>query len=321
MNNSSYINLYTNMLLIRNTEEKIAIKYSENKMRCPTHLCSGQEAVSAAINLTAKKNDYAVGTHRSHGHYLGKGGNLNKMIAEIYGKKTGCSSGYGGSMHLIDQDVNFVGSTAIVGNTIPIGAGLALTSKINKKKQITFIFLGDGSIEEGVFYETVNFCAVKKLPVLFICENNFYSVYSSLKPRQPKDRKIYKMVQAMGIESFYENGNDAIKCFKILSKKINEIRINPKPIFIEFTTYRWREHCGPNFDNNIGYRTEQEFIKWKKKDPILNLKKFIIKNNILNKKELLKIEKKIDNRINDAFDFAEKSPFPKYSDLKKNVYA
>ncbi len=309
------------MLLIRNTEEKIAMKYSENKMRCPTHLCSGQEAVSAAINLTVKKNDYAVGTHRSHGHYLGKGGSLNKMIAEIYGKKTGCSGGYGGSMHLIDQDVNFVGSTAIVGNTIPIGAGLALTSKINKKNQITVIFLGDGSIEEGVFYETVNFCAVKKLPVLFICENNFYSVYSSLKPRQPKDRKIYKMVQAMGIESFYENGNDAIKCFKILFKKINEIRINPKPIFIEFTTYRWREHCGPNFDNNIGYRTEQEFIKWKKKDPILNLKKFIIKNKILNKKELLKIEKKIDTKINNAFDFAEKSPFPEYSDLKNKVYA
>tara|TARA_B100000575_G_scaffold294639_1_gene312517 strand:+ start:3280 stop:4209 length:930 start_codon:yes stop_codon:yes gene_type:complete len=309
------------MLLIRNTEEKIAMKYSENKMRCPTHLCSGQEAVSAAINLTVKKNDYAVGTHRSHGHYLGKGGNLNKMIAEIYGKKTGCSGGYGGSMHLIDQNVNFVGSTAIVGNTIPIGAGLALTSKINKKKQITVIFLGDGSIEEGVFYETVNFCAVKKLPVLFICENNFYSVYSSLKPRQPKDRKIYKMVQAMGIESFYENGNDAIKCFKMLFKKINEIRINPKPIFIEFTTYRWREHCGPNFDNNIGYRTEQEFIKWKKKDPILNLKKFIINNKILNKNELLKIEKKIDTKINNAFDFAEKSPFPEYSDLKNKVYA
>jgi len=321
MNTSSYIKLYTNMLLIRNTEEKIAMKYSENKMRCPTHLCSGQEAVSAAINLTVKKNDYAVGTHRSHGHYLGKGGNLNKMIAEIYGKKTGCSGGYGGSMHLIDQNVNFVGSTAIVGNTIPIGAGLALTSKINKKKQITVIFLGDGSIEEGVFYETVNFCAVKKLPVLFICENNFYSVYSSLKPRQPKDRKIYKMVQAMGIESFYENGNDAIKCFKMLFKKINEIRINPKPIFIEFTTYRWREHCGPNFDNNIGYRTEQEFIKWKKKDPILNLKKFIINNKILNKNELLKIEKKIDTKINNAFDFAEKSPFPEYSDLKNKVYA
>lgn len=309
------------MILIRNTEEAIATKYHENNMRCPTHLCTGQEAVSAAINLTVSKKDYAVGTHRSHGHYLGKGGDLNKMIAEIYGKTTGCSGGYGGSMHLTDLDVNFIGSTAIVGNTIPIGAGLALTSKINKTKQLTCIFLGDGSTEEGVFYETVNFCAVKKLPVLFLCENNFYSVYSSLKPRQPKNRKIYKMVKSMGIESFYEDGNDVLKCYSILSKKINEIKNNPRPIFIEFTTYRWREHCGPNFDNNIGYRTEEEYLNWKRKDPITKLKNLIIKNKILRNEDLKKIEKTINKKINSAFEFANNSPYPKFSEIKNKVYA
>ena len=146
------IKLLTTMKLIRMVEETIAEKYSENKMRCPTHLCSGQEAISAVIGQLLKEDDYAVGTHRSHGHYLGKGGNLKKMLAEIYGKTTGCSKGLGGSMHLIDLKTNFMGSTAIVGNSLPVGAGLALTIKIEKSKKISCIFLGDGCVEEGIFY-------------------------------------------------------------------------------------------------------------------------------------------------------------------------
>lgn len=162
------IKLLKKMKLIRLAEESIAEKYSDQKMRCPVHLCTGQEAIAAAIGLLLNKNDYVVSTHRSHGHYLGKGGNLKKMLAEIYGKSNGCSKGYGGSMHLIDLNVNFMGSTAIVGNSLPVGAGLALTIKIERSKKISCIFLGEGCIEEGVFHETVNFCAVHKLPVLFV---------------------------------------------------------------------------------------------------------------------------------------------------------
>ena len=175
--NSTKISIFKMMLKIRLAEETIAERYSEQKMRCPTHLCIGQEAVSSAVGHSLKKSDYAVSTHRSHGHYLGKGGDLNKMIAEIYGKETGCSKGYGGSMHLVDKDVGFMGSTAIVGNSIPVGIGLALASKLNKSDIVTAIFLGEGAIEEGVFAESVNFAAQSKLPVLFVCENNLYSVF------------------------------------------------------------------------------------------------------------------------------------------------
>ena len=158
------------MLRIRLIEEAIAERYPEQKMRTPTHLSIGQEAVPAAISQCLNKTDYAVSTHRGHAHYFGKGGDLNAMIAELHGKVTGCSRGRGGSMHLIDESVGFMGSTAIVGNTIPIGIGLGLSAKLDAKGQISCIFLGDGAIEEGVFFESLNIAVVQKLPVMFICE-------------------------------------------------------------------------------------------------------------------------------------------------------
>ena len=184
------VELLRRMKRIRLTEETIAERYSEWKMRCPTHLCTGQEAIGAAVGLALRKDDFVVSTHRAHGHYLGKGGDLKRMLAEIYGKSTGCSSGKGGSMHLIDESVSFMGSTAIVGSTIPVGVGLGLSIRLNNTDQISCIFFGDGAVEEGVFYESLNFAALKKLPVLFICENNLYSVYSPFKVRQPAGRKI-----------------------------------------------------------------------------------------------------------------------------------
>jgi len=241
------IELLKSMKLIRLTEETIAKRYSEWKMRCPTHLCSGQEAVSAAVGAAVTPKDFFVSGHRAHGHYLAKGGNLKKMIAEIYGKASGCSSGKGGSMHLIDKTVGFMGSTAIVGGTIPIGVGLALSIKLQASKQVSCIFLGDGAIEEGVFYESVNFAVLKKLPVLFICENNFFSVYSPLKVRQPDNRKIFEMVAAMGCPAFYGNGNNPLEVFDKINSILPLIRTGNGPYFFEFETYRWREHCGPNF--------------------------------------------------------------------------
>jgi len=315
------IKLLTTMKLIRMVEETIAEKYSESKMRCPTHLCSGQEAISAVIGQLLKEDDYAVGTHRSHGHYLGKGGDLKKMLAEIYGKTTGCSKGFGGSMHLIDLKTNFMGSTAIVGNSLPVGAGLALTIKIEKSKKISCIFLGDGCVEEGIFHETINFCALHSLPVLFICENNLYSVYSSLSVRQPKNRSIVKMVNGMGIKSFCVDGNDVNKIYNITSRELLKIRSGAGPRFIEFKTYRWREHCGPNFDNHIGYRSLKEYQKWKKKDPIQKYEKELLKDKVLTEEKINKLEKNILKEINLAFIYAEKSPFPKSNEALKNVYA
>jgi len=312
--------LLRRMKRIRMVEETIAERYPEGKMRCPTHLCTGQEAVSAAVGLALRGDDFAVSSHRAHGHYLGKGGDLNAMMAEIYGKATGCSSGKGGSMHLIDESVGFMGSTAIVGGTIPVGVGLGLSIQLTGSDQISCIFLGDGAVEEGVFYESVNFAVLKKLPVLFICENNFYSVYSPLAVRQPKGRAIYKMVKAMGCPVNKKDGNDVEAVYKIVTKTIGSIRQGEGPYFLEFDTYRWREHCGPNFDNDLGYRTNQEYLKWKKRDPILLFEKKLLNYKDMSKENMIEMEATIKQEVDGAFVFAEKSPFPLADELGKDVY-
>jgi len=306
------------MYRIRSVEEEIAKRYNEGKMRCPTHLSIGQEAVPAAFSQLASQKDFAVSSHRGHAHYLSKGGNLKSMIAEIYGKKTGCSKGKGGSMHLIDLSVNFMGTSAIVGNSIPVGVGLGLSAKLKKSKQISFIFFGDGAVEEGVFYESINFATVKKLPVIFICENNLYSVYSPLSVRQPKGRSISKMVNAIGPKVLSCDGNDVIKVHKTINTAISKTRKGEGPFFLEFFTYRWLEHCGPNYDNDLGYRAQTEFNKWKRKEPINNLRKKIIKKF---HKEIKNIEDEVNREIIKAFNFAEKSPFPSPADAHKGVYA
>ena len=316
MREENLLKIYKKMLLIREVDEKIAEKYHEGQMRCPTHLSIGQECVPACLSLCSDKDDFAVSTHRGHAHYLGKGGDLRKMIAEIYGKSTGCSRGKGGSMHLIDLDVNFMGTSAIVGNSIPVGVGLGLSISLKKTQQISIIFLGDSAVEEGVFYESVNFAVVRKLPVLFICENNLYSVYSPLSVRQPDNRKIHKMVEGLGISTSYADGNDTKATYDILSKTINRIRNGEGPHFIEFSTYRWREHCGPNFDNDIGYRTEEEFLEWKKLDSLKALQKIINQKDKINQ-----INNEIDNQVLDAFNYAENSPFPKTSEAFEGVFA
>jgi len=307
--------LYREALRIRNIELEISRRYSSNQIRCPVHLSVGQEGIAAACALVMKKLDFAVSTHRGHAHYLAKGGDLKKMIAEIYGKVTGCSKGIGGSMHLMDLNVNFMGSSAIVGNSIPVGVGLGLSAKLKKKNQISYVFFGEGATEQGVFYESVNFAIIKKLPVIFICENNLYSVYSGLKYRQPKTRKIYKLVKSFGIQAYKCNGNNVLDSYNTLIKARNFLLKKKQPVFIEFSTYRWLEHCGPNYDNDLKYRSEDEFNNWKKKDPIKILKQYLKKNFSHEK-----IEKKIKNEINNAFKFALKSKFPsKISE--EDVYA
>ncbi len=318
MNINELKQIYERMLRIRLVEEKIAEKYSEQKMRCPTHLSIGQESVAAVVGFLMRKDDFFVSSHRAHGHYLGKNGNLKKMIAEIYGKETGCSKGRGGSMHLIDKSVGFYGSTAIVGGTIPIGVGLGLSFKLKNTDQISCIFFGDGAIEEGVFYESINFAMLKYLPVLFICENNLYSVYSSLKERQPEGRQIHKMVEGLGCKVFYEDGNDPIKVYNTIKEAEDYIRKGNGPVFIEYFTYRWREHCGPNYDNDLGYRSISEFEEWKKKDPMIIIKE---KLTAIDDSFFTEIEKLIKNEIDKAFIFAEKSPFPEEDSLMNFRYS
>ena len=305
--------LQTSMLRIRLVEESIANKYSEQKMRCPTHLSIGQEAIAVGVCSNLTNEDQVLSTHRAHAHYLAKGGCLNSMLAEVYGKVTGCSKGMGGSMHLIDKSVGFMGSTAIVGNTIPVAVGSALAMKIQEKKSISCVFFGDGATEEGVFYESINFAIIHNLPVLFICENNLYSVYSGLEVRQPKRRKIFEMVRAFGIESRHGDGNNVQQVSDYVELARNKIMSGNGPQFLEFDTYRWREHCGPNYDNDIGYREEEEFLEWKKKDPL----KDVFESKDI---DLVKVFfNKFNAEIHQAHHFAEKSEFPTDIDFQQLV--
>jgi len=319
LNKSNVLEIHKKIFLIRETEEKIASEYGNQKMRCPVHLSIGQEVVPAVLSGFLNNHDLVVSTHRGHAHYIAKNGNLKKVIAEIYGKITGCSKGNGGSMHLIDKSVGFYGTSAIVGNSIPIGVGLSFNLKKSKKKNISVVYLGDGAVEEGSFYESLNLAAVKKLPTLFVCENNLYSVYSPLSVRQPKNRSIKKMVKSIGVDSLESDGNDIKKVFNACKIGIKYLRNNRKPFFLLFNNYRWREHCGPNYDNNIGYRTEKEFKEWKKYDPLLisykMLKKFNIEDKII--KEIEKIQ---SSKVTSAFKFAEKSKLPNKKELMRNIY-
>lgn len=315
------IQYWRSMKRIRLVEEAIAEAYPEGKMRCPTHLSIGQEAGGAAVGLICRKNDLVVSTHRAHAHYLGKGGDLFQMIAEIHGKSSGCSRGMGGSMHLVDKKVGFVGSTAIVANTIPVGVGLALSIKIKRSEQVSVVFLGDGAVEEGVFYESVNFAAVKELPVLFLCENNLYSVYSPLSVRQPKGRSIRFMVEAMGVNSMDLNPGNTDGFLKGLKKAIEYVRLEKKPLFLEIPTYRWREHCGPHYDNDLGYRSEAEFEDWKKCDPLNLLESELLESDGLTHRDIEQTVAQLTQEIQRAFQFADNEPYPKADSISEYTMA
>jgi pyruvate dehydrogenase E1 component alpha subunit len=306
---------------IRAVEETIAQEYPNGEMRCPVHLSIGQELVSAVVGLNQQKQDTAISSHRAHAHYLAKGGNLYRMIAEIYGKITGCCKGRGGSMHLIDLEVGFLGSSAIVGNSIPIGVGSGLTHKLNKSDALSFIFLGDGAIEEGSFYESVNFSVVQELPTVYVCENNLYSVYTGLNQRQPTERNIYEMVNGMGIKSVKIETTDVLDCLNKTTEIIKLARTSKKPVFIEYDTYRWLEHCGPNDDDYLGYRPQGELNKWKEKDPVSNLGKILTSDFGISDSEIREIHEEIEIEVLAAFDQAKKDKFPTLEQSQADVYA
>ena len=284
-------------------------------MRCPVHLSIGQEAsavgVCSALNLT----DWVFSGHRNHAHYLAKGGNLKTMLAEIYGKASGCCGGKGGSMHLSDLTCGFIAATPIVGSTVPIAVGAALTAKRQGNGRVVVVFLGDGAMEAGIVHESLNFASVKKLPILFVCENNLYSVYSPLNVRQPSNRTLSQVASGHGIQVLTADGNNVEEVYLASKNAVRSLRNEIGPVFLELPTYRWLEHCGPGYDNNIGYRSEEEFEKWKLLDPVIMQEKNM--GTQLDVETLLTINKEIE----DAFHFATNSTSALTSDAAKHVYA
>ena len=314
------LGLFRSILRIRRVEEALAERYAEQEMRCPMHLCIGQEAIAVGVCEALKTSDRVFSNHRAHGHYLAKGGDLNAMVAEIYGRATGCCGGRGGSMHLIDLDAGFMGATPIVGGTIPLAVGSAWAASLLDKNYITVVFFGDGCFEEGVMHESLNFAALHKLPILFVCENNNFSVYTRLSERQP-DRLIYKLAEAHGMTSCYGNGNDVEEVFKIATDAVNNVKKGMGPQFLEFHTYRWREHCGPNFDDELAYRAKEEIEEGKQSCPLLNFTNKLQQQD----KDFLEQSKLFESQIKEeivaAFEYALSSEKPSVLDAERKVYA
>lgn len=316
----TYRSLFEMLLRIRIIEEKIAEIYPQQEMRCPVHLGIGQEAVAVGVCANLTRDDYVLSNHRSHGHYLAKGGDLRAMMAEIYGKATGCCRGKGGSMHLVDLSAGFIGATPIVGSTIPIAVGTAFGTVMRGEKRVSVVFLGDAATEEGVFHESLNFAALKKLPVVFVCENNLYSVYSPLSVRQPENREIYRLAKAHGVISYQGDGNDVVEVYKLAKRAIKQAGEGKGPAFLEFKTYRWREHCGPNYDNDLGYRTKSEFQEWRQCCPVERLQAQLIKDGILSQHDIDQMTNSIGMEMQEAIAFAKESPFPDESGIMEGIY-
>lgn len=312
--------LYLRMLRVRAIEEAIATRYAEQEMRCPVHLSIGQEGPAVGVCAALGAGDYVMSTHRSHAHYLGRGGALKPMLAEFYGRAAGCSVGKGGSMHLIDMKVGFLGATPIVGSTIAIATGAAFGVRLRGEKRMVVAFFGEGSTEEGVFHEAMNFASLKKLPIVFVCENNLYSVYSPLSVRQPV-RPLAALARAHAMKALKGDGNDVVATLRLAEKAIKHARSGAGPVFLELNTYRWREHCGPNYDNDIGYRTEAEFQKWKKRDPLARCEKKLAAAKAFKAGELEAAKARFQAEIDEAFAYAKACPYPDKSELLTEVYA
>jgi TPP-dependent pyruvate/acetoin dehydrogenase alpha subunit len=306
--------LYYSLYRIRRVEEEIADIYPTDKIKSPVHLSIGQEAVSVAVCDALNRDDIVFGSYRGHALYLAKGGDLKGMIAELYGKIDGCAKGKGGSMHLVDIDNGIMGTSAIVATTIPDAVGYAYALKYQRKDSIVVSFFGDGAVEEGVFYESINFAALKHLPIIFICENNSYAIHTHQLKRQSV-ANICERVVSFGIKAERINDNDVLSLRERISSNIESLRNGETgPLFFECMTYRWREHVGPNEDFSLGYRTREEAESWIQNDQVESIGK------MLKTEQQTKIEKEVEEEIQEAFAFAEKSPFPEASELYTDVF-
>ncbi len=322
MKKTESINLFKKMDYIRQVETEIINQYKFQKMRCPVHLSIGQEAIAVGVCNNLDKNDIIFTNHRSHAHYLAKGGSLFKMLSELHGLPSGCAGGLGGSMHLMDLQKKIMPSIPIVGSVIPIAAGYSWSNKFLKiKKNIVVIFLGDGATEEGTFYETLNIVKLYGLRVLFICEDNNYSVYSAKNVRRPKQFNLKKLVESFGIEFKEQDGNLVEKVFKEAKEAKKKIIKYEKPYFLKFNTFRDIEHCGPNNDDNLNYRNLKEINFWRKKCPIKIYKNKILKQGKININEISKIQKKNKKIILLSFKKIKKIKINFKTNLKKLVYA
>ena len=299
---------------IRLVEEEIARVYPTDRIKSPVHLSIGQEAVSVGVCEALEPRDVVFGTYRGHALYLAKGGDLRAMIAELYGKVAGCARGKGGSMHLIAPDAGMMGASAVVGTTIANAAGYAYAMRLRRENAIVVSFFGDGATEEGVFSESLNFAVLKKLPILFVCENNQYAIHTHQRLRQG-NTDICARAASLGMPAERIDDNDVLAIYERSRRATAQIRAGTGPHFLEVMTYRLTEHVGPGEDFHLGYRTEDEARPWRERDQVRRMA------GLIASAERQRIEAKVEAEIADAFAFAQASAYPDESELLDHVFA
>jgi TPP-dependent pyruvate/acetoin dehydrogenase alpha subunit len=309
---ASLARLFTAMLRIRRVEEEIIRVYSSDKVKSPVHLSIGQESVAVGICDNLQTTDVVYATYRGHAAYLAKGGDMKKMMAELWGKSDGLASGKAGSMHLGDKAAGMIGTSAIVATGIPLAVGNALAMKMRGNDAITTVFFGEGATDEGVFHESMNFAALKKLPILFVCENNQYAIYSHVRERM-LDENICERAAAYGIPAKRVEDGDVFDLHSQAAIALGEIKSGGGPQFLECMTYRWRDHVGPGEDRYIEYRPDEELDHWIANDQVARL------GAMLETGARQAIETAVEEEVADAIAFAEASPYPEAEVMYQNV--
>lgn len=313
------LRLLREMLRIRVIEETLAERYGEQEMRTPTHFSIGQEAPAVGVCAALDPDDVVYSGHRCHAHYLAKGGSLVGMVGELYGRAIGCARGRGGSVHLNDPAAGVVASSAILGQTLAVAVGSAWAFAMDGASRVAVTFFGDGAVEEGIFHESLNFAAIHRLPVLFVCENNLYSTHTPLAVRQPAAIPIHARARAFGIASETLDGNDVAAVYRAAASGVAACRAGRGPVFMECLTYRWREHVGPLWDYDRGYRTRAEVEAWMARCPIRRAFEALRAAGACDEATLERWTAECRAEIGDAVALAKASPFPGIEHLVQGV--
>jgi len=308
------------MILIRRAEEHVADLVKSGEARCPCHLAIGQEACAVGVTAAFRSGDRAFGAHRSHGHYIALGGDLDAMFAEILGKATGCSGGMGGSMHLVAPERGLLGTVPIVSTTIPMAVGAGLAAKLEGSQALAVSFFGDGATEEGGFHEAMNLAATLKLPVIFACENNLFSSHLHISLRQPTDC-VARYALAHRVEYEVLDGNDVCAVSEATLRAAARARAKEGPTFLELVTYRWRGHVGPSEDTDVGVKRGEELVHWKKRDPIRRLREAMIAAGMLTQAQVDGLDAAAVGRVKQAVALARSASYPPAHVVDRYLYA
>lgn len=312
------LKFYDTMLQIRRFEERAGALYGMGLIGGFCHLYIGQEAVITGMQANLKKGDQSITTYRDHGHMVAAGTDPKVIFAELMGREAGCSRGKGGSMHMFDLKNGFYGGHGIVGANVPLGAGLAFANKYRENDNISVTYFGDGAANQGQVYETFNMAALWKLPAIFIIENNEYAMGTSTK-RSTAMAEYYKRGEGFGIPGRQVNGMDVLDVFEAGKEAVDYVRSGKGPLLLEMKTYRYRGH---SMSDPAKYRTKEEVAEFKEhKDPIVNLQKFILENNIAGEADFAEIDKKVKLIVEEAVEFAKASPEPDANELFTDVLA